>query len=117
MTQEELVEIVDLLRRRGTDLEYVEAKSARNALPKRLWETLSSFANQRGGGVIILGLNESQQFATVGVSAVGKVQADLASLCDQMEPPLRPLVQIHDFEGQQIIVAEIPEVPFDQKPC
>jgi ATP-dependent DNA helicase RecG len=117
MTGEELAELIDLLRRRGTDLEYVEAKSSAHALPKRLWETLSAFANQRDGGVIVLGLDENEGFATVGVEDVGKVQADLASVCDQMEPPLRPLIGVHDFEGGQLVVAEIPEVPLEQKPC
>ena len=86
-------------------------------MPKRLWETLCSFANQRGGGIIVLGLDEGQRFATVGVADVGKTQADLASLCDQMEPPLRPLIRVHGFEGHQLVVAEIPEVPQQQKPC
>ena len=117
MTDEELVEIVELLRRRGTDFEFVEAKKAENALPKRLWETLSSFGNQRGGGVIVLGLDESQAFAASGVKNVKKVQADLASLCDDMEPPLRPLIRVHDFEGQQLVVAQIPEVGVEEKPC
>lgn len=117
MTNEELTELIELLRRRGTDLEYVEAKSSAQALPKRLWETLSAFANQRGGGVVILGLDENQGFATAGVRDIGKVQADLASVCDQMEPPLRPLIGVHDFEGGQLVVAEIPEVPLEQKPC
>jgi ATP-dependent DNA helicase RecG len=117
MTDEELVEIIELLRRRGTDVDYVEAKSAKNALPKRLWETLSSFANQRGGGIIVLGLDEQNEFAATGVEDVAKVQADLASLCDQMEPPLRPLIKVHDFEGRQLVVAEIPEAPIEQKPC
>lgn len=117
MTDEELTELIEVLRRRGTDLEYVEAKRSAQALPKRLWETLSAFANQRGGGVLVLGLDESQGFATAGVRDIGKVQADLASVCDQMEPPLRPLIGVHDFEGGQLVVAEVPEVPLEQKPC
>jgi ATP-dependent DNA helicase RecG len=117
MTSEELAELIEMLRRRGTDLEYVEAKRAARALPRRLWETLSAFANQRGGGVVILGLDENQGLAAVGVEDVGKVQADLASACDQMEPPLRPLIGVHDFERRQLVVAEIPEVPLEQKPC
>jgi ATP-dependent DNA helicase RecG len=90
---------------------------AENAVPKRLWETLSAFANQRGGGVIILGLDESQQFATTGVKDVKKVQADLASMCDDMEPRLRPVIRVHDFESAHLVVAEVPEVGREQKPC
>lgn len=117
MNDDELVELIEQLRRRGTDFEFVEAKRAENALPKRLWETLSAFANQRGGGVIILGLDESQRFAASGVKDVKKVQADLASMCDEMEPPLRPLIRVHDFETRQLVVAEVPEIGIEQKPC
>lgn len=117
MTDEELAERIAILRRRGTDLEDTEAKRASTALPKRLWETLSAFANQRGGGVIILGLHETENFKAVGVQDVKKVQDDIASLCDEMEPPLRPLIRVHDVEGQQLIVVEVPEVGPEQKPC
>lgn len=117
MTDDELIEHITAIRRRGTDLQYVEAKKVVSALPKRLWETLSAFANQPGGGVIILGLDETQQYKAVGVKDVAKVQADLASACDEMEPPLRPLIRGHDIEGVQLVVAEVPEVAPEQKPC
>ncbi len=117
MTDEELQDLISTLRRRGTDFEEVEAKRASRGLPKRLWETLSAFANQPGGGTIILGLDETSQFTSVGVEDVAKVQADLASLCDVMVPPLRPLIRVHDFEGAHLIAAEIPEIALEQKPC
>ncbi|MFQ5856200.1 MAG: helix-turn-helix domain-containing protein [Anaerolineae bacterium] len=47
------------LREVGADLTHVEAKRAERALPRRLWETLSAFANTPSGGVIILGVDES----------------------------------------------------------
>ena len=58
MTDEELQEHIALLRRVRTDFRHVEAKLAWGGLLKRLWETLSAFANTSGGGVIILGLDE-----------------------------------------------------------
>jgi ATP-dependent DNA helicase RecG len=117
MTDEEVVELIATLRRWGTDLDDIEAKKATQGLPKRLWETLSAFANQPGGGTIILGLDETANFSCVGVQDVPKIQADLASLCDDMEPPLRPLIRVHEVEGAQVVVAEIPEVAIEQKPC
>ncbi|WP_462186879.1 MULTISPECIES: ATP-binding protein [unclassified Frankia] len=36
---------------------------------------------------------------------------------EDMEPPLRPLIKIHDFEGVQVLVAEVPELDPAQKPC
>jgi len=118
MTADELREIVEQLRSQGTELTNVEAKRARGDLPKRMWETLSAFANTPGGGVLILGLDEAAGFAATGVANPAKMQADLGTTCtDQMEPPLRPLLQVFDFEGAELVVAEVPELPPDSKPC
>jgi ATP-dependent DNA helicase RecG len=95
----------------------VEAKRAEDALPRRVWETLSAFSNTPGGGVLILGLDETSGFATVGVRNPKKVQQDLASLCGEMEPPLRPPIELHRVEGRPLVVAEIPEIEIGQKPC
>lgn len=117
MTKDDLDEILDALHRRKAEVATVEAKRAGMALPKRLWETLSAFANSPGGGVVLLGVDESSSFEPVGVSDPGKLQADLASLCDQMEPPLRPLIDIIDVKGKHLVVAEVGELPPQQKPC
>jgi ATP-dependent DNA helicase RecG len=34
-----------------------------------------------------------------------------------MEPALRPLIRVHRFEGEHLVVAEIPELDSAQKPC
>lgn len=117
MLEDDLAQLVEDLRHFRADTSRVEAKKASRVLPQRLWETLSAFANTPGGGVIILGLDEEAGFATVGVEDPGKIQADVASLCDQMEPPLRPLIELHRFEGRTIVTVEVPEAPFNQKPC
>lgn len=36
---------------------------------------------------------------------------------DEMEPPIRPYIQIHPFEDVRLLVAEVPELPREQKPC
>lgn len=117
MLREELLALLERLRRVGRDLREVEAKRTERQLPEELWKTLSAFANSAGGGVILFGVDEAANFDIVGVADPAKLQADLASLCDQMEPPLRPLVDVYELEGRQVVVAEIPEVLPEQKPC
>lgn len=117
MTDIEVQDLIQGLRAAGGDHVDVEAKSAHEGFPKRIWETLSAFANTPGGGVLLLGIDERQGFKAVGVLEVKKMQQDLASACDQMEPPLRPHIRAHVIDGQQVIVSEIPEVDRSQKPC
>src|SRR4051812_47964089 len=117
MTSVEIAEIIESLRRSRTDNVRVEAKRAERELPKRLWETLSAFANTRGGGVIVLGLDQETGFSVTGVQNAAKVMQDLASLCGQMEPSIRAPIDIHNVDGKDLIVAEIPETEIGQKPC
>jgi ATP-dependent DNA helicase RecG len=117
VTTDELLELIESLRTLATDSLHVEAKRAEHALPARLWQTLSAFSNTPGGGVLILGLDETSGFATVGVRNPRKVQQDLASLCGEMEPPLRPPIELHRVEGKALVVAEVPEIEIGQKPC
>lgn len=68
--------------------------------------------------MIILGLDETNAFAATGLHDASKMASDLASMCsDEMEPAIRPHIQIHPFEGVRLLVAEIPELPREQKPC
>src|SRR4051812_29717838 len=117
MTNDELAELIEGLRRLGGDDADVEVKRAERALPKTLRETVSAFANARGG-IIILGLDEAQGFQAIGVEDPAKMAADLASMCsDEMEPPVRPLIKHHIYESASLVVAEIPETDRSQKPC
>lgn len=66
----------------------------------------------------MLGLDESAGFAATGVADARKVQQDLASLCTtEMEPPIRAVINLHEVDGATLVVAEIPELPREQKPC
>ncbi len=117
MLNEELTEIIANLRALGGDHAFVEAKRAETKLPKSVRETLSAFANTNGG-VLILGLDETRRFEATGVRDPAKLEADLASMCSEnLEPPLRPLIGTHRFEGADLVVAEIPELPPGSKPA
>ncbi|MBG0826355.1 putative DNA binding domain-containing protein [Planomonospora sp. ID67723] len=117
MQGEELFEIIANLRALGGDVSDVEVKKSQRELPKTVRETLSAFANTHGG-VLILGLDETTGFAATGVHDALKLSNDLASLCStDMEPALRPLINVHDFEGVKLVVAEVPELDPAQRPC
>ncbi|WP_433827183.1 ATP-binding protein [Actinoplanes sp. CA-015351] len=117
MFDAELGEIVANLRVLGADIADVEVKNSSGGLPKSLRETLSAFSNTRGG-VVILGLDEGRGFPAVGLPNPAKLAADFASMCSsEMEPAIRPLIQIHKFEDERLVVAEIPELDPAQKPC
>lgn len=117
MTFEELREALEQLQRQGTEQTSVEAKRARDGVPRRIWETLSAFANTPGGGVLLLGIDEEAGFAPAGVANPAKIQADLGAVAAQMEPPLRPLLQVFEIDGASIVAAEVPELPASAKPC
>jgi ATP-dependent DNA helicase RecG len=113
----EVAEIVENLRLLGADDADVEAKRAERQLPTSIRATLSAFSTTRGG-VVVLGLDEGQGFAATGVRDAARMSADLASWCStEMEPPLRPLIRVHRFEGVDLVVAEIPELDASSKPC
>src|SRR5262245_30783353 len=117
MLDGEVVEIVENLRLLGGDGADVEAKRAETRLPSSIRATLSAFANT-SGGTVILGLDEAAGFAATGVRDPAKMANDLASWCaTEMEPPLRPLIRVHQFEGVSLVVAEVPELDPASKPC
>ncbi len=117
MTEDELAEVLQALRSFGTDVANVEAKRARDTLPRSVRETLSSFSNT-AGGILLLGVDEEHGFAASGVVDPKRTADALASLASaEMEPPIRPLITMHRFEGAVLVVAEVPELPASQKPC
>nr|WP_029146230.1 ATP-binding protein [Microbacterium luticocti] len=112
------VELVAALRKFGAEVVGVEAKKAGMGLPKSVVETLSAFSNTPGGGTIILGLDESTNFTAVQPRDPGKLVADLASTArESMDPPLQPVIELVEVDDATLVIADIPELPREQKPC
>ncbi|GAA2596634.1 hypothetical protein GCM10010435_89830 [Winogradskya consettensis] len=106
------------LRTFGSEDSGIEAKRAESKLPESLAESLSAFANTPEGGTVLLGVDESANFAVTGVTNAAKVQADLAAMArDRFTPPLQPSIGMFEIEGKVVICAEVVELPRDQKPC
>lgn len=104
------------LRRAGTDLQDVEVKKAAGGLPQTAVESVSAFANG-DGGMLILGLDETAGFVAAEIDAA-KLASDLASACvDQLEPPIRPDIDIATVDGKSVVVAVVEGLPPARKPC
>ena len=113
----DLESYIGLARRLGTDTERVEVKAAAQGLPKSMAETLSAFSNT-SGGVVVLGLAERAGFQAVPGFKARAVADALAQMCgEKMEPPVRASVEIVEFEGSPVVVATVPELPPELKPC
>lgn len=118
MTTHEVVAMLADLQRFNADFTHIEAKEAKTDLPKHTWQTVSAFSNSHQGGAMLFGVAERQRFQPLGVQNSAKIQHDLACLCsNDMEPPVRPVIQIHNIHGKQLVSASIPELPSEQKPC
>ncbi len=108
------VKAVQIDRFEGSE---VEVKTARRGLPRRLYETLSAFANRTGSGVVILGLDETRDFAAVGVDDPQRTLAELSDQASRMDPPLRLTPAVVQVEMKPVIVFEVPECDYRRKPC
>ncbi len=116
MLEIELVELVNKILQTKSESNYLEVKAAREGCPKLL-ETLSSFSNQNGGGIIVFGIDETNSFEVCGVYDSADLQKKLMEQAIQMEPELRPLCTVVNIDGRTVVSAEIQEIDNDQKPC
>lgn len=103
------------VRAAGTDLRDIEIKAAKGGLPRSVKNSVSAFANTNDG-LILLGLSESD-FLPVPIDAP-KLAHDLASTCaDDLEPPVRPDIDIAHVDGDPVVVALVNELSPGRKPC
>lgn len=112
-----LQSLIERLRRTGAEMSDVEVKSAVGGLPKSSAESLSAFANTNGG-TLVLGLDENDGFRPAQLADAAKLRDDLAAMAsDCLHPPLRIAVDVVEFEGLPIVLAEIDPLPSDHRPC
>ena len=81
-----------------------------------MFDTLSSFSNQDEGGVIIFGVDESDDYAIKGVYNPQDLQKKVTEQCKQMEPSVRALFTVCEINDKTIVSAEIPGVDISQRP-
>ena len=117
MIEDALLELVDKITREKCEKPHIEVKKASGGTPKKLYDTLSSFSNQVGGGIIIFGIDEASDFKIVGVYDAQNLQKKVMEQCLQMQPVVRPLFTIVQIEEKTLVSAEISECDIYDKPC
>lgn len=117
MLSEELLVLIKKIQEIKAESQTVEVKSAHNGCPKRLYDTLSSFSNQDGGGIIVFGLDEKQGFEAVGVYDLQDLQKSVTEQCNQMEPAVRGVFTFAEYEDKNICALEVPSVELVERPC
>ncbi|HET9080603.1 MAG TPA: ATP-binding protein [Trebonia sp.] len=116
MDEAELDRHLARLRRLGNDHSTCEVKKSQGGLPVSIWETISAFANAQGG-TIILGVDEKRGFNVGGVHDPGAIESALGSVCGDLEPAVRADIHTVLVDDKAVVVAEIPPVARDQRPC
>ncbi len=117
MLSEELIRLADKICRIQSETQTVEVKAAHHGCPTRLYDTLSSFSNQDGGGVILFGIDEDSGFAPVGVYDLNDLQKKVTEQCNQMSPAVRAIFTTAEYNGVFICCAEIPSLDITDRPC
>ena len=116
-TPEDLDNLLSELRAAGSDHQWVEAKKARGGLPQDLWKSLSAFAND-GGGLVLLGVDEGRRaFDITGLEDAGATAALLQSLCSQAEPPFGPPSPPSCTRAEWFLPPTSRSFPREQQPC
>ena len=110
-------DILRILREQGNDTQKVEAKSAHGGFPENIAQTMSAFANTPGGGTILFGVDEHQNFAVVGVyDTVLCQQAASNTARNAVSPQITIESEVVSAEGKDLVVVNVPEVMREMKP-
>lgn len=116
MLSDELIDLIEKICESKSEDNYVEIKKAAVDCPK-LYDTLSSFSNQSGGGIIVFGIDQENDFDLCGVYDADDLQKKLVAMCEQMSPVVRPLCTVATKDNKVFVSAEIQEIDIEEKPC
>ena len=116
MQSEALKKIISDIQTLKAETQTIELKTAAQGCPTRLFNTLSSFSNQDEGGIIIFGIDESDNHSVKGVYDAQDLQKKVNEQCKQMEPVVRALFTVCEIDGKTVVSAEIPGVDIAERP-
>lgn len=112
----ELSAAIDRMKVAGTDLAGYELKSAAGGFPKTIAETISAFSNT-DGGTLIFGVSEKDFHSSSRFDAKTTQTKCAQASRELLEPPVQASIEILQYEGRPVVVANVPKLPARQKPC
>lgn len=117
MQTEELLELVKNIKELKAEDNFIEIKSAHDGCPKKLYDTISAFSNQNGGGKIIFGISEKGDYEVVGVYNAKQLIEKVKNIChNDMEPAVRGIFTDANIDGKIVVCLEIPGVDVLDRP-
>lgn len=117
MTEQEVIDAIKYMQEYQTETDKIEAKTAEKGCPQKCYDTISAFANKRGG-IIIFGINEHNNFIEQDVYDVNDLQKQITSLCTtSLEPKIRPEFLAVTYKNKKLLAVKINELPQKKKPC
>ena len=116
MLENELEDLVKKIQSLRSESNFTEIKAANSGCPK-VRDTLSSFSNQSGGGVIVFGIDEKDGYNVCGVYDAADLIKKVEAQCMEMTPVIRPLFTLATVDGKTVVSAEIQEIDNADKPC
>ncbi len=108
--------LVTQLREDTLDMNRVEVIEASRALESPLYPVLSSFANRRGGGIILFGL-QGPKCSASGIYDVDDLQQLVLLQGRQMSPEVHPCAHVPGSTGTMCSVWRSRSVPSIRSPA
>ena len=110
MTKGELIE-----RLQDIEWEDFEVKSAKNELPKNIWESASAFANCSGGWIVFGVVQKGKKFEVEGVASGEKIESDFLNTLrsgNKMNHQILPISKKYSVDGKLVLAFYISSSPF-----
>lgn len=108
-------ELIDFINNNKFEDGHIEFKSANKGFPK-IYDTLSSFSNSKGGGIIVFGIDETNH-DICGVYDAKNIQIQISNACLQMNPEVRAICTVAQIKDKIVVSAEICEIEISKRPC
>ncbi|MDD5050398.1 MAG: ATP-binding protein [Candidatus Pacebacteria bacterium] len=120
MEKKEVMKFIEEAIKHNSETPKVEFKDGRSGVPRKAWESISSFSHAPGGGIIAFGVieNGNKKFEIIGVENIAALQENFSNVVsNEMSVTIRPEYHILEIKGKNILAIYVPECPEQFKPC